>query len=241
MKILGKLAAAGLALALSASAQAAIMTYEYTAIVNRVTEYDRETDTFTNPDDSNFVGTRVGLGDVIHGTLRYDTSAPESDYKPEDRGDTKSAMYKSTPEELLSYRFSSTGLSFHSEYNMFGYGYVANSPAVSSGYSSDYFSKDFSIFDDVYLRGAGLFFWNANGTAFDGTGLPQQLDAALFQSISLSGTFMNLSSENMMFFHAEVTSFRLAAEVPEPGALLLLGVGAAGLLVSRCRTRPRAC
>lgn len=237
MEILGKLAAAGLALALSAGAQAAIITYDYTAIVNRVTEYDRETDTFTDPDDSNFVGTRVARGDVIHGTLRYDNAAPKNDYQPEDYGNTKSAMYNPGPEAGLSYRFAATGLSFQSEYNLFGYASVNDSPARPGEYSSDYFSTRFSIFDAVYLRGAGMFFWNADGTAFSDTSLPQGLDASLFQSMSMSGTFMNLDSDNMMFFDAEVMSFQLAAEVPEPGVLLLLGAGAAGLVGSRRRMR----
>lgn len=238
MNFFGKLAIAGLAVVLSAGSQAAVLTYEYTAVVKRMTEYDHAKDSYANVNESAFVGTTIQFGDVIHGYIHYDSSSPRNEYQPGLEAGDNSVMYRSTSEELITYRFAGKDIHVVSSPDAYALKSVKDAPARPGAISSDYFAASSYSFDSNFLRSVHLFFWNADGTAFNDTLLPQQLDAALFDSLTLSGSFMQLASQDSLMFDADITAFRLIpADVPEPGVLLLLGIGAAGLLGSRRRMR----
>lgn len=236
MNVLGKLCLTGLAALLSAGAQAAIITYQYTATVSLITEYDYASDTYTDLLESNFTGNQVMIGDVLRGIVRYDTAAVKSTYQPPDRGGKQTTFYNAGPQDAITYRFDATGLAYQSDPSRGGQTSVGNAPPMSG--MVDHFSKSSSFADSDYIYNGDILLGNTDGTAFQDTSLPSLLDPALFQELLVGGAIYRRANLDAFYFEANITSFTLLpADVPEPGALLLFAAGAGSLVAARRRAR----
>lgn len=238
MRVLRKLCLASLACLLSTGAQAAIVTYQYTAVVDNLTEHDWASDTYTDLFESSFTGHRVVIGDVLRGILRYDTAALKSAYQPADRGARKTAFYDGAPQDLITYRFDATGMAYRSDPAGAGLTTVSDSPTAPGTDAVDYFSKHTAYSDGDFIYNADIFFLNQGGAAFQDTSLPLQLDASLFQETIFGGSIYRRSDLNSLYFNAQITSFELLpTDVTEPGAMFLLAAGAGSLFAARRRAR----
>ena len=241
MHLLSKLFAAGLAGLLAVDAQAAILTYRYTARIDSIVETDMSTGSAVAPWESSFAGPSIRVGDLVTGILRYDTAALLIfDQIDPDTG-TRTMAYEGAAADFMSFDVAGNTFSFYSDPpgSPNGTSYVRNADSLAGSSAPDQFERI------MYSHAAGavtthhLSLLDVDGTAFQDGRMPARLDPALFESKSMFTLFRRLADDREMMFESTISSFEsIDAPVPEPGVLLLLAAGAGGLLAARRRARP---
>lgn len=239
MKNFAKIFVVGMAALIASSANAAVVKYAYEARVRLLWEYDRQTDTTTNVDHSDFAGAGISKGDLIGGFFQYDTSAGLSAFQPSQEPGSVYRSYNSGATNFISYVDMATGLRFESMQWMNWPGAVAvkDSVPVAGAYASDFVSLSSNAGNAAMFSNASLFFDDVFGNALTNADIPLQLDLGAFPDSSMSGGFLRRSDRNQMDFYADLTSMR-RVDVPEPSSSFLFLVAGMGLFAAR-RARSR--
>lgn len=228
MKAAVSILAAGLALSLSAGANAAVVKYAYKAKVSSVTEKDIATGNFHNVDRSDFAEKPVAIGDIITGFFQYDTEVPLSRFQPQQTAGSQDLSYASGATDFISYYDTMTGLAFESmlSLNWLGATFITDSAPAVNAYAPDIFYMSRSASGDVFYKFANISLYNFTGNVFDDASIPASLSLASFSYAGITGSFLRTSDNDYMAFSADLTALE-QIDVPEPNSTMLFA--AAGL------------
>ena len=205
------------------SAQAEVVTFEFTATVSGIFQFDPSLPLLA--DSVNVLGSTIRNSETLHGTMSYDTSAPI--WVIQKRAAVPLVFYKDMGSMTLTFH---DGLHFDSAA-------TAETPQISVGdNSTTYRGADtfgFSTASRITAeQNASLFLVDRSGTALGSTSLPSDLDLSRFNQRTLYYYFG--SGEQAIEVDATITSLQLLSAVPEPDTYLMLA-GGLGLLAWRRR------
>jgi hypothetical protein len=215
-------------IAMCSPAQAALVTFQYTAVVNFGATDDENGSSF---EFAAINGYTIVPGNTVRGYISYDTSLPvwfnrnlaESYYKGGAGG-----MALDVVENGFSFRSTSADvlqMGVTNDRTFFGM------TTDSFGFSSHTYRME-----DTPPLSATFFLHDATATAFNSKALPSQLDLSRFQQANVI-LYYTLGA-NSAQFTANITSLALVNDVPEPSTLLSMGTALALLFAfGRYRTR----
>lgn len=221
MKIIKALLATTLTALTLSSAHAEFITFEFTATISNILQYDPSLPFLV--DSVDILGSTIQTSETVHGIMTYDTSAPV--WTIQKQVPVPVVFYKDMGSLSLSFQ---GGLSFDSRA-------FAETPQMSMlNNSTTYRGGDGISFStssriDPEQR-ASLFLFDQTGTAFDSTALPGNIDLNRFNQRSLSYYFG--ANEQTIEVSTTITSLQLLSAVPEPDTYLMMASGL-GLLAWR--------
>lgn len=211
-------------LLLSLSAQAASVTYNYTASVYLIYNYDYTKPLPLVPSSITLSDGTISTGDVFSGQFTYDTATPLQsstvDYDPTYKG--------SAPTTASSAQFAS-GVT---------YAMLAGAAQSSIGiYDNDPYLHDYlSIYADGRTadeRAMTFNFASENEAAMSGPSIPVSLDAFERRFIYLEGRINPSSTFTVLASINSLTPAVTAVPEPETYAMLLAGIGLVGWTARR--------
>lgn len=241
MHLLSKIFATGLAGLLAVQAQAAVLTYRYTATIDSIVETDMSTGSSLAPWESSFAGPTIRVGDLVTGILRYDTTALlRFDQLDPDTG-ARTMVYEGSAADFMSFDVAGTSFSFDSDPPAYpnGTSYVRNADSLAGNSAPDQFERIMYSYGPGAITTHHVSLLDVDGTAFQDSRMPTRLDPALFESKSMFTLFQHFAEDREMYFESTISSFE-RIDLPEPGVLLLLAAGAGGLLATRRRASSSA-
>lgn len=210
-------------LVIAGQASATVLHFTFTAVVNDVWEYDKAGETYTHLGTSNFAGSPITLGNLVHGTFSFNTDAPLSLYQPDTPASGSYKIY-SLDSKAASLSFSVGSAGFTSGSTLPPLAQVANNASTLSGWDTFFFSA-YKAYDPVMFQSADIALFDKTGTAFSTGTLPTALDLADFHYKQLSAAWLRQADGNQMHIEASLTSLVAIAPVPEPASYALLMVG----------------
>jgi hypothetical protein len=231
-----KLSALVLALAgAMSSAQAAPVSYSFTAEVSSLSAYQNGSSSDTPY--AELAGRHLALGEKLVGTLTYDASSAQFAFD-NDPGSPGTNYAYNVPTFKLEYTSESGGYSFSSSDP--GFANVTNTAAFDS---LSLESAVFPVEQGAQLRSVStLYFGDNSGTLFTSAAMPASINSLfpglLAQSV-LGGGITLLDGSAYFNYGARLTSFAPSAvsAVPEPETYMMMfgGLGLLGLAARRKR------
>jgi len=213
----------------SAAADAAVITYDFTATVSTTELSDPE-----SADSSRLASLPIHAGAIITGTFRYDTAMKPS-----------SAQSPVSPPYLRVVRYENPEVNFL-DYSVNGF-HWASMPSLNAqktnlvrdsdpGFSWDEVQLRTMREDDQLTSFGTLDYFAWGGDVLNSTNFPETFDLGYY--FTLDGWFDDLRTGGYLSFNADITSLTRAdvVDVPEPGAPLLL-MGGLLALAGACRRR----
>ncbi|MDN4058526.1 PEP-CTERM sorting domain-containing protein [Massilia sp. YIM B02769] len=215
---------------LAGVANAAVITYDFTATVSDTSLYEPES----------AQGGRLSLlpiqqGSVISGRFSYDTAAkPASVQPPYVPFYTRVIRYEIPGTNFVSYQVNGFDWASMPSLNARKTDLVRDSDA---GYSWDEVQFHTIREEDKITSYALLNYYDWGGDALDDTHFPETFDLAHY--FTFNGWFDDLETGSYFAFDADITSLQRVApsEIPEPTAAFLMLGGAAALASARRRRR----
>jgi hypothetical protein len=210
-------------------AQASVITYEFTAIVDLTFQSNLDYSNVQWNSPVAIRGSTINLGDTVKGRLSFDTATPAT-IRYLHHTIPFMTSYMNTGSIIFAY--DQSGFKFHSGPLGNPQCSVANDSVLYDG--DDGFgcsttsreqpneSAEFSLFDST-------------GTALNSTELPTALDLNRFSQRDL---YYRYFDEKITFdVNSTLTSLRRVSEVPEPGTFLILltGFGMLGFCFNRAK------
>lgn len=222
------------------STQAAIVSYNFTASILTMYEWNPAARTITVVDRSSFPGFIVDSSWGISGIYRYDTLAPlNPDYQPYVPAGGQDVVYRSsTLDPGIAYTFTGGHVPFQSSGALWLE--VANDASSAMGWDVFHtygrMALENSMFQEVTLNLS-----DQTATAFDSAAIPLSLNINAFHFNRLNTLFARDDGSSLTV-EAVLFSWTVAdpSVVPEPNALLLVATGmflALGSIASRAGNR----
>ncbi|MYM21610.1 PEP-CTERM sorting domain-containing protein [Duganella sp. FT135W] len=229
MKFIKSMLAATATVLTLGSAQAEVITYEFTATITSIAQFDPSLP--FRVDSVNILGNTVRTYDTVHGIMSYDTSAPI--WTIQKRVPVPIVFYKDMGHMSLSFQ---GGLNFDSTaFPETPQMAILNNSTTYEGGDGISFSTASRIDPDQH---ANIFLFDQTGTAFNNTALPTNLDLNRFDQRSLTYDFG--SDDHTIEVSATVTSIQLISAVPEPSTGMLMMAGLSLLAWRRRNATQRA-
>ena len=218
------------------ASHAAVVTYDFTATVSSMFEYERDVEKITTVTSSTMTGRLIANGQTIRGKFSYDTQTPLSPYyQPEQPAGGSYQLYMGSPNNTIELIYDVDGYRFQSSRApLSGLIQVKN---VLSGTDYDIFSMNGSTgYQPVNFETASLMLFNQTGAAFTGPDIPGNLNFADFGYAHIDYGWLRQADGNQVHADATITSMSLTvADVPEPDVGFLIALGLGALAISRCQ------
>lgn len=217
------------------SAHASVVSYDFTAVVSDIREYETTGSPQVNVQSTLLTGTEIKIGQVLHGHFSYDTNAGlSSEYQPPVYAGGSNILYGGYGDQgavVGADNVHALSLPFTPFHTNLG---VANNEASLNG--NDEFSLSINSWA---INGAQLIDWvlfrDASGQAWNSSAIPASLDLNRFDSAIYSFSYF-MPTGGSVHFGASITQLTATSAVPEPeGYAMLL----AGLLVMAGARRAR--
>ena len=232
-----KLSALALAMAVAGattSAQAAPVTYNFTANISSLSEL-QSTGSFADVASASLGGSHIALGEKVSGSITYDAATAQFAF--DNLPDEPNTSYSyALPTFNLQYKTESGGYSFSS---------VPGNPDSATTFNDP--TGDSLTFDSVsteqrlgldllnYIR---FGFFDQSSQLLNSAAMPASLGAAGQVVGSFAGIFRTTDFTSNINYSATLTSFAPAVTaVPEPEtyAMMLAGLGMLGMAARRKR------
>lgn len=211
-------------LLLNGAASATEVTYNFTATIQSMFEYDGQTKLNTTVTSSTMPGVLISDGSTIHGQFSYDTAAPLGSYQPAPEKEGSYQLYSGTVTSTLT--FDQNGFVYQSDPNPWlTTMQVANDAASRSGW--DTFSLETSAaYSPVTFQMMDIHLYDSSGNVFDSSAIPFDLPLSQFSYADIDYSWLRQSDGSQFHASSSITSLTLATPVPEPSTYALLAMGA---------------
>ena len=227
ISLLGSLAVLG-------SAQASVISYDFTATIKLINAYGPHMHVPTHPSSGTLAGTTYSLGDLVHGHIDYDTETGLSDSQNNPPASGTSLFYQSPGAHNVLAATANGGQLMPapgpSDETILQ---IENDVITVSG--RDLFALlQYSRHGDE-KQVSTLAFFDPTRTMLNGAGIPDSLHLGptILASVDTGYIFADGS---VLYIAAELTSLTVSAPVPEPSSYLLLLAGLA-MILFKCRSR----
>jgi hypothetical protein len=205
-------------------AEATIVTYDFTANVDKMSVVDPSTSTNVDVTSSDIPGALISMGDRIQGSFFYDTTAPLVAL----RFNNTWAQYFSASQPVGGIQLTmSNGLSYNSSF--YSHLDVVNDGPFAE--YSDHFGVATSIVSSSMFEQIGFNQSSITSDFLANTNIPVslKLDPAIQTDIEFS--WLRSSDLKTLRFDANVASLTPhAADLPEPASALLMMIGLGALV-----------
>lgn len=204
------------------AAQAALVSYDFTASITRLADYDARGNS-TNVAQGTVYGYTIASTQTITGSLRYDTQAPVSAMSESGRY----MFYLSAAQSpAISYALSN-GPSFDTESALSVQ--VADDALAMAG-ADVFYAHGFVEFDSKSAMGVSVVLADYTATALTSAAMPGSLEIERFSVRDFRTTWGRsdgsfLLAEGVLTSWVQVAGAPAPAPVPEPGSLPLAGAG----------------
>jgi|JI8StandDraft_2_1071088.scaffolds.fasta_scaffold40924_3 hypothetical protein len=200
-------------------AKASLVSYNFTASVLKMYEFDAAAVTITEVASSNFAGFVIDSSWTITGSYHYDTTASLStDFQPEIPLSGQHIAYQSnTPLAGLAYSFSLGGQPFSSSSSLRLE--VGNDASTLMGWDVFYTRGRMDISDSLFQQ-VSLSLYDDTATVFSGPFIPASLEISAFHLNRLNSLFMR-SDGSSLTVEAQLTTWQRVepSSLPEPHGL----------------------
>ena len=207
-------------------AMAAVQTYTFTSVIDRLWTYDKASDKITNVTSAFSLSQPISIGERLTGKLTYDSSAPLTIANIGFEG-THYGYYPALQSLAVS------GFSFSAA--------VKNIGTLSAQIGND----SPSGYDTIYLNGSNraednsfemlrLFLFDRTGSIFNSTSLPPSLTSPLLTYKQFEYAIVSPNG-NQVQLSGSVINLTQLAPVPETEtyALMLAGLGVMGFVARK--------
>ncbi|MBY0556040.1 MAG: FxDxF family PEP-CTERM protein [Burkholderiaceae bacterium] len=228
------------ALALTGSANATVLQFDFTAKIQEMVEFSPLTFSGGPVNSSKLSGSTVTVGDVIRGHFTYDTTTAQF-------GNFSGVPMYAAPlaQNTLSAAIGQQSIALDQAQTSTNV-QVANNAASLGG--ADSFGIASVSANAVATQLMALNLFDASGTAFSSDAIPASLDFAAFNSSTFYYTYSSVATHAMMGANGTLTSLTVTpvvdggtniTPVPEPEtyAMLLAGLGLLGWTARRRQQR----
>lgn len=210
------------------TAQATVITYNFTATVQSMFEHDGATGVNTTVNSSVMPGVLFANGDTMHGRFTYDTDTALSPYyqAPVPSQGTYQLYADSQRQNSADVTFDRTGFTLPS--SPISSIQVADDASTFSGWDIFYAGAG-AIFPSGSYQGLTIDLFDSSGKVFANSALPDLLPLAGFSYANVDFAWLRISDGGQMHASGAITSLSLAepTSVPEPDAFLMLLTGLA--------------
>ncbi len=229
------------ALALTGTANATVLQFDFTAKIQEMVEFSPLSFSGGLVNSSSLSGSTVSVGDVIRGHFSYDTTTGQFG------SFSGMAMYAApAAQNALSAAIGQQAMALDAPLSSSTNVQVANNAANLHG--ADSFGIANVSANQVASQMMALSLFDSSGTAFSTNALPASLDFAAFNSSSFYYTYSSTATHAMMGANGMLTSLTVSpvsgggnsiTPVPEPEtyAMLLAGLGLLGWTARRRQQR----
>lgn len=207
-------------------ANAQVVTFDFTAKVQWMTEYDGKAS--TDVTSSALSGVEIANGDMVHGRFSFDVSTPLSPIFQWSEMPSESALIYEGPQHpvLGSITFERPAYTFTSTTPYFSSISVGNSPASWVGDAFVLHSAELTE-DKAYSRSLSVSLYDASGNALSSRSIPGSLSLPAFSSAFVTYSWMRMSDGAYLNSGAMITSMTqvVTSPVPEPSTYAMFAVG----------------
>lgn len=207
------------------SAEAALVSYNFTASIVSMYEWNPSSNTAADLNQSNFPGYLIDSSWTISGNYQYDTQAPVSlGYQPAASNGGHDALYRSTtPSPGFTYSFGGGGPALQTEGALWLE--VVDQSTSATGWDVFYTRGQVSAGVGLYQE-VSLSLYDQTGTVYSSAAIPSGLALEDFH-LRLFNTLFIREDGSTLTVTAVMTSLSAAEDssVPEPATLFLAGIG----------------
>lgn len=219
------------------AARAVTVTYNFTATVSTLWEYDKSSGSIQNVLSSGLAGTAVAMNDVLSGSFTYNTDWALSAYQPTPAPTSGSWVMYAAPTSVAAISYSVNGASL---YDASGFAAVQVQNDAVQPYSAsrdNFYLGNVGSNLAVYYQSAGISLQDGTHTVFQSDAIPTNLSLASFSYAMVIGEWLRQSDGDQLHMGATLTSLTPSVSpVPEAGTASLLGLGLTAVaLVARRR------
>lgn len=221
----------------TAGARAVPVTYDFTATVSSLYEYDKSANKTINVTSSTLAGPTVAIGEVISGSFAYDTSWTHSSFPLTPAPISGTWVQYVAPSSVTAISYSVSGSILYDAAGFASVQIENDSKSAYGGPLDDFYLGTVGSNLATYYEDSGISLQDLTHTALSSDALPEALNLSDFQYKTLIGEWLRMSSGDQLHMGAALTSLTAVSTVPEAGKSSLFALGLGLLLLEWQRRR----